>query len=166
LNAGSHTAYLLLGGNLGDRIANLAEARRLLSRHAGKLLCCSSIYETEAWGLREQPAFLNQALALQTALSPQGLLAELLRLEALLGRERKERYGPRLIDMDILLYDDAVIAEPRLSVPHPQLHLRRFALIPLGEIAPDLLHPASGRTISQLLEACPDSSEVHNFRVS
>ncbi|GAA4324187.1 2-amino-4-hydroxy-6-hydroxymethyldihydropteridine diphosphokinase [Flaviaesturariibacter amylovorans] len=158
-----HTAYLLLGGNLGDRPGNLAAARAALADAAGPVIAASPLFETEAWGLKEQPAFLNQALALRTALPPDALLAAALRIEETLGRVRAERYGPRTLDIDILFYDDAVIDTPTLQVPHPQLHLRRFALEPLAAIAPGLRHPVLGRPISELLAACADETPVYKF---
>ncbi|RYY98509.1 MAG: 2-amino-4-hydroxy-6-hydroxymethyldihydropteridine diphosphokinase [Chitinophagaceae bacterium] len=157
-----HTAYLLLGGNLGNRERNLASARAALAA-TGTVEALSPIFETEAWGLREQPAFLNQALALRTALGPEALLDAMLRIEQEEGRVRAERYGPRTLDIDLLFYDDAVIDTPRLVVPHPQLPARRFALVCLAAIAPGLRHPLLGSTIADLLAACADETPVYKF---
>ncbi|RYY40925.1 MAG: 2-amino-4-hydroxy-6-hydroxymethyldihydropteridine diphosphokinase [Chitinophagaceae bacterium] len=163
MNARTHTAYLLLGGNLGDRPALLAEARAAIAQRAGNVTRVSGLYETAAWGLEDQPAFLNQALAVETRLAPGALLQTVLSIEADMGRRRLERYGPRLIDIDILLYDDQVIDEPGLQLPHPQLPARRFALTCLAAIAPQVRHPLSGRSIAQLLAHCADPLPVHNF---
>lgn len=158
-----HTVYLLLGGNLGNRVALLAAAREALAAEAGSVTAASPLFETAAWGLEDQPSFLNQALELRTPLAPQALLRVALSVEAALGRARQERYGPRTIDIDILLYDDAVIDEPGLQVPHPQLPARRFALTCLAALAPGKVHPLLGRSIAQLLASCPDPLPVHNF---
>lgn len=156
-------AYLLIGGNIGNRMANLQAATSAITQQCGAVKGFSSIFETAAWGLETQPSFLNQALEIHTLLSPQDLLSCLLQIEKSLGRERGEKYGPRLIDIDILLYNDAVIEEEGLTVPHPQMHVRRFVLQPLAEIAGTKLHPVLQQTISQLLQQCPDSLSVHKF---
>src|SRR5687768_14135951 len=134
-------AYLLIGGNLGDRLANLKAAAQALSLHCGLVQKESFIYQTAAWGMENQPSFLNQALLIGTRLSPQQLLDQLLQIEGALGRIRDEKYGPRLIDIDILLFNDQVIEQPGLKVPHPRLHQRRFALQCLADIAPAVVHP-------------------------
>lgn len=156
-------AYLLIGGNIGNRVANLASAKGAIKESCGALKGFSNIFETAAWGLQQQPHFLNQALELHTALPPKDLLQCLLRIEKRLGRERDAKWGPRLIDIDILLYNDAVIDEEGLTIPHPQMHNRRFVLQPLAELAPELVHPLFKKTIAQLLAQCPDPLEVHKF---
>ena len=125
-----------------------------------RLLRASSVYETEPWGFREQPAFLNQVVQAETDLSPLKLLRFLKRLEKQLGRTETFRYGPRLIDMDILFYDRAVINTRRLQIPHPRLPERAFVLVPLAEIAPDFVHPVLERTMRELLRDCPDQESV------
>jgi 2-amino-4-hydroxy-6-hydroxymethyldihydropteridine diphosphokinase len=141
--------YLGLGSNLGDRRANLTAAAASLPP-AATVLRASSIYETEPWGYLEQPTFLNQVLETETNLSPTDLLAALKRLEAGLGRQASFRYGPRLIDLDILLYDQLVLDLPDLVIPHPQLAQRAFTLVPLAELAPDLFHPRLKTSMAQL----------------
>ena len=156
--------YLLLGGNLGDRLSYLAQAREGLARQVGSILRSSGIYETAAWGKTDQPAFLNQVLEVQTELQPAQLLQKINNLEQELGRVRLEHWGARVIDIDILFYEDMVLQSQRLTIPHPQLHLRRFTLLPLAELAPNLQHPVLGKTVTELLAVCPDELEVREFR--
>lgn len=155
-----NTAYLLIGGNLGDRAAYLAEAVNQISAQCGRVISTSSIYETAAWGNVNQPAFYNQAVKLVTILSPEALIERLLAIENEMGRVRTEKYGPRTIDLDILMINDIVIDTPTLTIPHPQLHNRRFALLPLQEIAPALHHPVLNKTIQELLLNCLDTLDV------
>ena len=152
--------YLLIGGNLGNRKENLQQARELIAAEAGPILGFSSLYETEAWGMEDQPAFLNQVLLVSTDKSARQLLSTILAIEHHMGRERTQKFGPRLIDIDILFYNSEIIDESGLSIPHPQLHLRRFTLKPLNEVAPDLIHPVLHKSISDLLRECPDPLAV------
>lgn len=135
------TAYLGLGGNLGDRLATLQAACRQLHSDAVRVVDSSAVYESEPWGVTEQPTFLNLVLQVETDLSPQELLATCLGVEQALGRERKERWGPRTVDVDILLYGDVVLDEPGLQIPHPRMHLRSFTLLPLLQLAPTIAWP-------------------------
>jgi 2-amino-4-hydroxy-6-hydroxymethyldihydropteridine diphosphokinase len=145
-------AHLSLGSNLGNRGANLQRAIEQL-RALGEIKATSSIYETEPMELTDQPQFLNCVVALETDLSPQFLLANLLEIERKLGRDRKQSTpkGPRLIDIDIALFGDTVLESPELTIPHPAMHLRRFVLAPLAEIAPDAIHPVFMRSAADLL---------------
>ncbi|MBO9594422.1 MAG: 2-amino-4-hydroxy-6-hydroxymethyldihydropteridine diphosphokinase [Niabella sp.] len=152
--------FLLIGGNLGDRTAHLAQARTLIERHIGPIEKTSAIYETAAWGLVQQPDFYNQALEVATALQPEPLMQMILKIEADMGRVRNERYGPRVIDIDILLYNDLVCKQPLVTLPHPRMQERRFVLVPLNEIAPERQHPVLHQTIRQLLDAVNDDSAV------
>ncbi len=142
--------YLALGTNLGDRAANLRAALEALPPDM-RVLAVSPVYETPPWGVTDQPAFLNQAVQAETDLTPLELLAYLKRLETALGRTPSARYGPRQIDLDILFYADQVIDLPGLSVPHPRLAERAFVLVPLTDLAPDLLHPLTGLSVRQML---------------
>ena len=155
-----NTAYLLIGGNLGDRAAYLEQAIKQIEALCGRITRTSSIYETAAWGNTNQPAFYNQAIQLTTSLPPETLLAQLLAIEIEMGRIRTQKYGPRTIDLDILMMDDKVLDTNTLIIPHPQLHNRRFALLPLAEIAPSLHHPILDKTVSELLVNCPDTLDV------
>ena len=142
--------YLALGTNLGDRPGNLQAAIAALSP-AVKVLACSPIYETEPWGLTDQLAFLNMIVRAETGLSPLELLKTLKQLELELGRLPAVRWGPRRIDLDILFYDDLLLDTPDLKIPHPRLPERAFVLVPLADLAPELVHPALHRTIRELL---------------
>ena len=148
------TAYLSLGSNLGDRLRLIQEAVAALTVEAGPVTALSSLYETAPWGFSSPHRFLNVALALETTLSPETLLAVTQRIERDLGRTHKSvagRYADRTIDIDLLFVGDAVLDTPALTLPHPRLHLRRFVLEPLCEIAPDLCHPLLRKSVSQLL---------------
>lgn len=158
-----HTAYLLIGGNLGNRLGNLQLAAELIEKSCGSIAQRSSIYETAAWGLTEQPDFLNQVLVLHTGLVPATLMQQLLLIENSMGRERSVKMGPRIIDIDILLIDDLVMDTPLLQLPHPALPLRRFALLPLAEVAPDVIHPVEKKPICQLLKDCKDHLNVQKI---
>ena len=143
--------YLGLGTNLGDRWANLRETLRLLAAGPGlRLLCCSQVYETEPWGVADQPHFLNCAAKVAVTLSPESLLTRCKEVEEKIGRQAGPRWGPRLIDVDILLYGDQTVTLPHLEIPHPRLHLRAFALLPLAELAPAAIHPPLGQSIGEL----------------
>lgn len=155
-----NTAYLLTGGNLGNRLAYLQQARDMIQQSCGNIVHSSAIYETAAWGLTDQPSFYNQALAVETALPPEKLMETLLSIEEKMGRSRTIKMGPRTIDLDILLIDSLILNSSLLTLPHPYLQLRRFALMPLCEIAPGLVHPVFHKTISQLLEECADEGDV------
>jgi 2-amino-4-hydroxy-6-hydroxymethyldihydropteridine diphosphokinase len=156
----STPVYLLLGSNLGDRKRILSAASVQLEEAVGPLLSSSALYEPSPWGLTNQPAFLNQVLCLETQLSPEEVLQQTQRVENQLGRERKEKWGARLIDIDILYYGQQIIRTDRLTVPHPFLHERRFTLVPLAQIAPDFVHPVLGLSNLILLEQCEDTGEV------
>ncbi len=152
--------YLLLGSNEGNRIENFNKASELIELRYGKIICSSSIYETEAWGLKEQNAFLNQAVMIQTSLPALLLLTKLKAIESETGRTETVKWGPRVIDIDILFYGNDIVKLPELTIPHPYLHLRRFTLTPLNEIAKEFVHPVLQKTVTTLLKECKDSSEV------
>jgi len=152
--------YLLLGSNLGNRQLFLQDAARHIGNTTGKILLRSGIYETKSWGKADAPDYLNQVLLLQTELHPQLLLAELLNIEIMLGRQRLEKWGSRTVDIDILFYGKEVINESNLTVPHPELHNRRFTLEPLAEIAPNLWHPVLNKTVLSLKNELKDALSV------
>jgi len=154
------TAYLLIGGNLGNRKENLSKAVSLINEQCGPLTRSSSIYETEAWGNTDQPSFLNQALEISTSLNARQLMRIVLKIEEEMGRVRKEKLGPRIIDIDILLFENEIHDLRFLKVPHPEMQNRRFVLVPLAEINSTLQHPVLKKSIAELLEECPDNLEV------
>lgn len=153
-------AWLLTGSNMGERENYLAAARLEIALQCGIVHKVSSIYETAAWGKTDQPAFLNQAIGLETTLNARQLIRRILKIEKQLGRVREEKYGPRQIDIDILLFGDEVHNYDLLKLPHPELPNRRFALLPLAEIAGDIIHPVLQLSIAELLARCPDTLEV------
>lgn len=160
------TAYLLLGSNQGDRQGILQQALVLLGDQAGPIVRHSKIYETAAWGNTEQPSFLNLAVQLQTAHTPETLLLATQGIENSMGRLRTEKWGQRTLDIDILFYDDLQMDTPFLRLPHPEISKRRFVLVPLCDIAPALQHPALQMSVQQLLEACTDPLGVAVFHES
>jgi 2-amino-4-hydroxy-6-hydroxymethyldihydropteridine diphosphokinase len=157
----THQIYLSLGSNLGDRLSNLQKAISLFPPQVSTIQQ-SSVYETEPWGYTDQPAFLNQIIQAETDLEPSDLLTFLKSIESSIGRLETFRFGPRLIDLDILFYDDLVIETPQLTIPHPHIPERAFILVPLAEIAPDLRHPVQNKTILQLKTGV-DTSSVELF---
>jgi 2-amino-4-hydroxy-6-hydroxymethyldihydropteridine diphosphokinase len=141
----------------------MARAGKEIETRAGIIMEASSLYQTGAWGKTDQPDFLNQVLKIETPLDARELLEQLLSAEQSMGRHRNEKYGPRTIDMDILFFNDEIIDNKSLQVPHPRLQERRFALIPLAEIAGEKIHPVLGKSINDLLAECPDKLPVYKF---
>ena len=157
--------FLGIGTNLGNRGNNLKEAVSLIEEHIGQVLKSSFIYETEPWGFQSGDEFLNMVVKVETKLIPSGIMERILMIESLMGRVRGEKqYSSRVIDIDILLYERMVIDEKNLKVPHPLMHERKFVLVPLCEIEPDMVHPVLNKTISSLLKSCKDKSKVRKCR--
>jgi 2-amino-4-hydroxy-6-hydroxymethyldihydropteridine diphosphokinase len=151
-----HQTYIALGTNIGDRERNLQAATNLLTASVA-ILKKSAIYETPPWGILDQPAFLNQVILGSTMLSPHRLLAYLKGIEEKMGREKTIRFGPRIIDLDILIYDNVQLKRTHLTIPHPRMCERAFVLLPLFELAPDLVIPGTSRTVTQWLETVDQS---------
>lgn len=157
----TYSVYLGLGSNIGERHAYLNAAAAAIKHIAGvKVIGASSVYESDPVGKTDQPKFLNAVLELETSLLPPALLSELKAVEQAVGRTMTERWGPREIDIDILLYDGLVHEEAALRVPHSEMEKRKFVLIPLREIAPDVVHPISGLTATEMARACRDTTKV------
>ncbi|HZY79515.1 MAG TPA: 2-amino-4-hydroxy-6-hydroxymethyldihydropteridine diphosphokinase [Cyclobacteriaceae bacterium] len=151
--------FLMLGSNLGDRQRNLSNAVGYIGNFA-RIVRMSSVYATSAWGNANQPDFLNQAIEVDTTLPPQDLLKNILEVEIKIGRERKEKWGPRTIDIDILFFNDKIVKTNDLTLPHPEVQNRKFVLIPLREIAATFIHPVFKKSVAQLDDECTDNLEV------
>ena len=155
-----YEVYLSFGSNVGNRQANIETALKYMLDAKLKMRKCSSVYETAPWGNTNQSAFLNTAGIFETDLSAKKLLDEILTIEKSMGRERTEKWQPRIIDIDILFFNNKIVNEKELIIPHPEMHKRKFVLVPLAEIAPDFIHPVLKKSIRHLLRECTDDSQV------
>lgn len=158
-----NTAYLITGGNMGQREQHLVFAAKLLEERCGRIIDRSGIYQTAPWGKTDQPDFLNQAIVLETTLNARDLLTEILYIEHLMGRNRLEKFGPRVIDIDIIFFNHQIIKHDGLIVPHPEMQNRRFVLKPLNEVIPAYIHPIYYKTVTELLDSCKDELPVNKF---
>jgi 2-amino-4-hydroxy-6-hydroxymethyldihydropteridine diphosphokinase len=155
------TTYLLLGGNLGNREQYLEDALKLIEKRVGKIKAKSAIYETAAWGKTDQPGFLNLAVEVETTLKPLELLHVVLKIEEFLGRIREEKWGARVIDIDVILYGDQIVnMADELQIPHPEMQNRKFVMEPLVEIAPNFIHPVFKQTILKIFTTLTDNLSV------
>ena len=152
--------FLLTGSNIGNSAQHLQQAKQFINERIGIIVKSSSVYKTEPWGNKDQQDFLNQVLLVQTKLLAEDALIQLLQIEKEMGRNRIQKWEPRIIDIDILFYGDRIINTEKLIVPHPLLHERRFTLLPLAEIAAGYMHPVLHKTIEELLQSCNDTSAV------
>jgi len=160
----SAVVILHTGSNLGKRLKNLCLANYFIEREIGLITISSSVYETEAWGKTSQNLFLNQALVVETQLEPVDILNVIHRIEKDMGRIRFEKWGARIIDIDILFYNDQIIKKDNIKIPHPEITNRNFVLVPLNEIMPDYIHPSQSKPISLLLEECKDQCAVRQYK--
>lgn len=158
--------YLLLGSNLGDRREMISAAKKLIGELAGEIVKYSRIYETQAWGKTSQPAFLNQVIEISSRLKPNQLLNTLQQIEDGLGRTRGDKWGERIIDIDILYYGNSILREKHLNIPHPEIPSRRFTLVPLVEIAPKFINPLLLKSNSDILAECNDALKVQYYNQS
>jgi 2-amino-4-hydroxy-6-hydroxymethyldihydropteridine diphosphokinase len=156
-------AILHIGSNKGDRYKHLITTRELIEIHINPILKESKIYETDAWGVNEQPAFLNQVLVINTFLKPLQLLKRLQKIEAIIGKEKDFHWGPRNIDIDIIFYGSDIIKEENLTIPHPLMQERNFVLYPLNEVCRDKIHPILNCTVGEILKKCQDTLAVKNL---
>lgn len=158
-------AYLILGSNIGNREQTMHSAIEEINSELGKVIDFSSFYETAPWGYEDDRMYLNLVVKIRTSLNPEFLLEKIHQIERKFGRTRSlmSQYEARTLDIDILFYDDLILQQPNLSIPHSRLHKRRFTLIPLAEIAPSFKHPLLEKSVSQLLFDCPDNSDVKRF---
>lgn len=159
----ANTVYILLGANLGNPKEQIESAYNLLSTKIGKVIAVSSLYKSEAWGIEDQPIFYNQVLCFETILNPTNCLLICQQIELELGRVREKKWGARVIDIDILYYNNEIIKTEKLIIPHPFIHLRNFTLIPLNEVAPDYIHPVLNKTNNQLLSNSEDKLQVQKI---
>ncbi|WP_142682941.1 2-amino-4-hydroxy-6-hydroxymethyldihydropteridine diphosphokinase [Chitinophaga polysaccharea] len=159
-----NTAILLIGGNLGDRTGNLQKAVQLIAQTAGEVVQTSALYQTAPWGAVDQPDYLNQGVEIRTSLDALTLLHTLLEIERKIGRIRQEKWGARVIDIDLIFFNDSIHSLPELKVPHPRMHLRQFVLVPLMEIIPDYMHPVLHKTVRELAASCPDTLPANRYQ--
>lgn len=155
--------YLLLGSNMGNSRASMAKAVNHIEKRIGKVIRQSSLYSTAAWGNTSQPDFLNQVIVVETKLTASDVMQTILGIEEKMGRIRTVKNAPRVIDIDILFFNREIINMPDLTVPHPRIQNRRFVLVPLNQLSPNLKHPVVHETVHQLLIHCPDTLNVKKF---
>lgn len=155
--------FLLLGSNEGNPLVNLKTAREHIGKNAGKVVACSSLYRSAAWGMEDQADFLNQVVEVKSPYSPEALLEKILHIEQQMGRVRREKWGPRLIDIDLLFHGDKIVTSRTLVLPHPGIPERKFTLEPLAEIAPGFVHPVLKKTVGDLLRDCRDTLAVERL---
>ena len=158
-----NTIYLLLGSNIGDAVAHLSSAKKYIEKEIGAIIKFSGIYKTAAWGNENQPDFLNQILIVHTRFTAQQTITKILSIEKEIGRMRSKKNAPRIIDIDILFFNNEIIRSTDLIVPHPEIQNRRFVLVPLNELSPEIIHPVLQKTIFELLEDCVDKLNVQKI---
>ena len=152
--------FIITGGNIGDRMKNLETAEKMIEEQIGHVIQTSKIYETEAWGINDQPSFYNQVLIVETNFSSDKVIKKILKIEVDMGRVRTIKNAARNIDIDILFFNDDIVNEENLTIPHPQIINRRFVLMPLNEIASAKNHPVYNKSVAQLLAECKDELKV------
>jgi 2-amino-4-hydroxy-6-hydroxymethyldihydropteridine diphosphokinase len=160
----THHVTLLLGSNMGDRLRTLADAEARISRGVGQIINRSRVYETASWGNEALEPYLNKVIEVETMLQPRIVMDKILQIETFMGRKRTDKWASRIIDIDILFYENEIVELPDLAIPHPFLHKRRFTLVPLVEIHPDKIHPLLNKTCRQILEEVKDQLPVAEYK--
>ncbi|HEY5463692.1 MAG TPA: 2-amino-4-hydroxy-6-hydroxymethyldihydropteridine diphosphokinase [Hanamia sp.] len=155
-----NTIFLITGGNIGNRNKNLQTAAALIEKRIGRIIKSSKIYETDAWGITNQPSFYNQVHIIKSTFSAKEIIKRILKIEEKMGRIRTIKNAARIIDIDILFFNDEIINEPNLNIPHAEISNRRFVLTPLNELVPEMIHPVFNKSIHELLSACKDELKV------
>ncbi len=163
MNKRKHILFLCLGSNLGDRKVSLIHAEHLIAKSIGKVLDKSSIYETAPWGHADQPYFLNRILKVEVSIQPIEVMKNVLKIEETMGRKRTFRNASRIIDIDIIFFGEMILQSPALTIPHPEMQNRRFVLVPLNEIASEIIHPVFKKNISELALECTDTLGVTRY---
>ena len=165
MNKEIHLVYLQLGSNLGDRVSYLTQAKKYIAIEVGKILKTSNLYESESWGVIDQPEYINEIIKIETELNPEDLLLNILEIEKRIGRKREYKWSARVIDIDIIFYNNIIINNTSLTIPHKHMHERNFVLFPLNEIASEYVHPILNKKVEELLCSCRDLTNIEKYEL-
>ena len=165
MNKEIHLVYLQLGSNLGDIVSYLTQAKKYIAIEVGKILKTSNLYESESWGVIDQPEYINEIIKIETELNPEALLLNILDIEKRIGRKREYKWSARVIDIDIIFYNNIIINNTNLTIPHKHMHERNFVLFPLNEIASEYVHPILNKKVKELLCSCRDLTKIEKYEL-